>query len=252
MLQIQDHGGVREIRLDRPPANALSPDLLAELAQALLAAPEAGAGAVVLSGAEGMFSAGLDVPLFVELDRTEVTRAWQHLFDVMEALVGSPIPVVAALTGHAPAGGCVLALCCDWRILAEGKFKIGLNEVQVGVRMPKPILAVAQHVVGMRQAERMATTAVLMDGTEALRIGLVDEVVPVAEVVPTAVAWAERQLALPPATLRRTRQLARRDMLRELEKNDETELETFLDDWFSDEAQGALRALVEQLASKRK
>ena len=145
--------------------------------------------------------------------------------------------------------GCVLALVCDWRVLARGSFGIGLNEVQVGVRVPLPILAAAEHVVGRRQAERMCTTAVVMEGEEALRIGLVDELVEPDEVVPRAIAWAEGQLALPPDTLRRTRELVRRDLLATFDRMEETELEWFLDEWFGDEAQGALRALVERLAA---
>ncbi len=252
MLKVIEHGAVHELRLDRSPANALSPELIAELGSAVQSAPEAGARALVLSGADGMFSAGLDVPVFLTLDRDAVGRAWRGFFDLMATLAGSPVPIAAALTGHATAGGCVLALCCDWRILATGSFKIGLNEVQVGVRIPLPILAAAEHVVGRRQAERMCTTAVLLDGEEALRIGLVDELRRPDDVVPRALAWAEGQLALPPNTLRRTRLLTRREVMRSLELMDETELKCFLDEWFGEETRGALHALVERLAAKKR
>lgn len=250
MLQTLDHGPVRELRLDRPPANALTGELLAGLAAAVRSAPDDGARALVLSGRPGMFSAGLDVPHFLELDRAGTARAWSALFDAMGALVGSPIPVAGALTGHAPAGGCVLALCCDLRILADGPYRIGLNEVQVGVRIPRPIHEVAVHVVGRRQAERLCTSAELLPGEEALRVGLVDELAPVDEVVPRAVAWAEGTLRLPPRALESTRALIRGPLVRALEAVDEDGLELFLDEWFAEECQGALRALVERLASR--
>ena len=252
MLERLDHGAVREIRLARPPVNAFSPEFLTELAAAVRAASAEGAGALVLSGREGMFSAGLDVPHFLTLDRDGVRAAWGAFFDVMRAVVDSPVPVAGALTGHAPAGGCVLALCCDWRVLAAGKYRIGLNEVEVGVRMPAPILAVARHAVGLRQAERLCTTAELLLPEEALRIDLVDEVVDVAEVVPRAVAWAQRMATLPPETLRATRALARRELVESFASVEGDALEGFLDAWFSDEAQGALRAVVERLAAKKK
>lgn len=252
MIQIERHDVITEIRLDRPPANALSPELLSALAEALQAAPEQGARGIVLSGAPGMFSAGLDVPHFLELDRDQVAAAWRALFETMRALVASPVPVACALTGHAPAGGCVLALCCDWRILAEGKYKIGLNEVQVGVRAPEPILAVARHVVGSRQAERMLVTAELFGAEKAARIGLVDELAPQDEVVPLALQWAEHRTKLPPETLRKTRALARKEVVETIDAMDGETLSCFLDEWFGDECQGALRALVAALAAKKK
>jgi enoyl-CoA hydratase/carnithine racemase len=250
MLTTIEHGPIRELRLDRPPANALSPELLGALRDAVRAAPEEGARALVLSGAEGMFSAGLDVPHFVTLERREVRTAWRTFFDLMEALIAARLPVACALTGHAPAGGCVLALSCHHRVMAAGAFKIGLNEVQVGVRVPLPILAAARHVVGARQAERLCTTAELIEPEEAHRIGLVDELVDVGEVVPRALAWAEAQLALPPETLRRTRALARRELARSFEVMDEEQLELFMDEWFGDECQEALQALVDRLAAR--
>ena len=136
MLQEIRHGEILELRLDRPPANALVPDLIRRLEESVRSASERDARALVLSGREGMFSAGLDVPHFVTLDRPAARQAWRGFFQLMEALVSSPVPTACAIGGHAPAGGCVLALCCEWRVMAEGKFKIGLNEVAVGVRVP--------------------------------------------------------------------------------------------------------------------
>ena len=247
MLTTNEHGAVLEIRIDHPPANALTPDLMRALAERVRTAGDGDHRALVLSGAPGMFSAGLDVPLFLELDRPGVGQAWLAFFDVMRALVSSPVPIACAITGHAPAGGCVLALCCDWRVMAEGRFKVGLNEVAVGVRVPRPVLAVARHTLGRRQAERMCTEARLVGPDEALAMGLVDALAPADDVLERAVAWAQDMAALPPQTLRHTRQLTRREVVRALERIEEETIEQFLDEWFSDEAQGALRALVERL-----
>ena len=250
MLQRIEHGDVLELRLDHPPANALHPDLIALLATAVREARGEGARALVLSGREGMFSAGLDVPAFLERDRAGVRRAWSDFLSLLEALAASPVPSVAALTGHAPAGGCVIALFCDWRVQAAGNFLVGLNEVAVGIRVPLPIQAAARHVLGMRQAERLCTTAELLEVDEALRIGLVDEVVEAAEVVPTALAWCRRMLRLPTDALRKTRALARRDLVEPFAAMDEEQLELFLDEWHAAEAQEQLRALVARLRNK--
>jgi enoyl-CoA hydratase/carnithine racemase len=186
MLEEIRHADVLELRLERPPANALSPELIGALERAVRSAPARGARALVLSGRAGMFSAGLDVPLFVALDRPGARAAWRAFLDLMRALVETPVPLACALTGHAPAGGCVLALCSHWRVMAQGAFRIGMNEVAVGVRVPEPIWAVARHAVGDRAAERMCTGSELFDAEGALRIGLVDELVAPEDVVPRA------------------------------------------------------------------
>jgi len=251
MIEEIRHADVLELRLERPPANALSPELIEALRDAVRGASSRGARGLVLSGRPGMFSAGLDVPLFVELDRAGARAAWRGFLDLMQALVETPVPLACALTGHAPAGGCVLALCCHWRVQAGGNFKIGLNEVAVGVRVPEPIWHAARHAVGARVAERMCTTAELFDPDTALRLGLVDEVVPPEEVVPRARAWVERQLALPAATLRATRALVRRELAESFAACDAAALEGFLDEWFGSEARATLGAVVEKLKARK-
>ena len=136
MVQIIEHGAVRELRLNRPPVNALSPDLIVGLRKAIQGAPGDGARALVLSGAPGRFSGGLDVPLLLGLDRAEMAALWRAFYGLLGAIAASPVPIAAAITGHAPAGGTVLALFCDWRIMAEGDYRVGLNEVQVGIPLP--------------------------------------------------------------------------------------------------------------------
>lgn len=251
MIEPVEHGPVLELRLARPPANALSPQLIGELEASIAMAPGQGAGAVVLSGRPGLFSAGLDVPLFVALDREAVRVAWRAFFALMRAIALAPIPVACALTGHAPAGGCVLALASHWRVMAEGPFKIGLNEVAVGVRVPGPIWSVARHVVGDRRAEHLCTSAGLFESAVAHAMGLVDELAPPEEVVPRAIDWARGQLALPPETLRRTRAVCRAELHAAFERLDEAELEAFLDEWFGAEAQAALQAVVAKLKAKK-
>lgn len=251
MIERIEHGPIVELRLARPPVNALSPELIAALLAALRAAPGEGARGIVLSGAPGMFSAGLDVPRFLELDRDGIARAWGDFFGVMKELAFSPAPTAAALTGHAPAGGCVLSLFCGERVLAAGAFKIGLNEVQVGLPMPPIIHAACAHVVGWRAAERLCSTAALISADDALAVGLVDELVPPDQVVQRACARLEPLLGLPPEALRRTRAVAKRDLALAFEDLRAGSFETFVDEWFAEETQTAMRALVERLAAKK-
>jgi Delta3-Delta2-enoyl-CoA isomerase len=130
MIATLDHGSVRELRLNRPPVNALSPELIASLLEAIRTAPHEGKRALVLSGLPGIFSAGLDVPQLLKLDRLAMDALWREFYALIGALACSPVPIAAAITAHAPAGGTVLALFCDHRIAAEGDWRIGLSEVQ--------------------------------------------------------------------------------------------------------------------------
>ena len=250
MIQIFDHGAVRELRLDRPPANALSPELVAALRAAVESAPEAGAKALVLSGAPGMFSGGLDVPHLIQLDRPAIAAAWRDFYALMRGLAASPIPIVAAITGHSPAGGAVISLYCDARFMAEGDFRIGLNEVQVGLPMPPVIFHALRRLVGPRQAERLSVTAQLVPAAEAQRIGLVDELVAPEGLIARAIEWCNAVLALPPLAMAETRRLTRADLISLFAEN-EAELSGLVDQWFSSETQGAMRALVERLAKRK-
>src|SRR5690606_8090917 len=147
MIERSRHDGIHELRLARPPVNALDPTLCRLLREAVDRAVADGARGIVLSGAPGVFSAGLDVPFLLQLDRTDQVRAaWDAFIEAARALAHSPVPVAAALTGQAPAGGCVLALCCDYRVMAEGDFRIGLNETQVGLVAPEGIQRLMRRV----------------------------------------------------------------------------------------------------------
>jgi enoyl-CoA hydratase/carnithine racemase len=250
MIKKVDHGAIRELQLDRPPANALSPDLILALRKAIQAAPNEHARALILSGAPGRFSGGLDVPLLLGLDRSAMADLWRDFYELLGAIAGSTVPIVAALTGHAPAGGTVLALFCDWRVMAEGDYKIGLNEVQVGISLPPVILAGLRRLIGPRQAERLAVNGELLSPQEAIRLGLVDELTSPEKVVDRALAWCQRLVALPAEAMTSTRRGARADLVAIFENNLEPELQRVIESWWSPSTQGTLRALAERLGKK--
>ena len=247
LIDIIGHGAITELRLARPPVNALDPQLCKALAAAVAAAIAAGAQGIVLSGGEKAFSAGLDVPHLLSLrSRAEIGAAWSDFFSAARALAASPVPVVAAITGHSPAGGCVLALCCDYRVMAEGPFRIGLNETQVGLVAPDGIQHLMRRTVGIHRAERLLVGGELVESARALDIGLVDELAPHAAVVPRAVAWLEALLALPREPVLRTRAIARADLHAALAP-ERIDIDTFVDAWNDPDTQAGLRALVARL-----
>lgn len=250
MIVTTDHDSVRELRLNRPPVNALTTELIAALRQAIEQAGSNGARAIVISGAPGMFSAGLDIRLLVGLDEPGIALLWRELYALMKALATSPIPIAAAVTGHAPAGGTVIALFCDWRVAAAGDFKLGLTEVQVGIPLPPVILQVLRRQVGPRQAERLSVGGQVVSSEEALRAGLVDELAPPDQVVERAVAWCRSLVGVPSGAMRATRQRARADLVGLFAHDPEEELRTVSDAWWSAETQSTLKAVVNRMAKK--
>jgi Delta3-Delta2-enoyl-CoA isomerase len=252
MLDTIRHDAIVELRLARPPVNALDPQLVAALRGAIDAAPASGARAIVLSGQPGMYSAGLDVPALLQLDQATLKQFLRDFFELCGAIACSPIPIVAAITGHSPAGGAVLSIFCDYRVMARSvdpakPFRIGLNEVQVGLSVPALIQFGLQRLVGAYRAERLMVAGAMLESGQALQIGFVDELADIDQVVPRALNWLQDLLRLPPQAMSTTRRLARRDLTETFADPRKWLLDEFAAAWFADETQGVLKNLVARL-----
>ncbi len=245
MLKVIEHGEIVELKMDRPPANALNVELVEKITNAHAEACRQGARAIILSGREGMFSAGLDVPELIKLDRAGMHQFWCGFLGLTRVLAASPIPVVAALSGHSPAGGTVLAIHCDYRIAVAGKFKMGLNEVQVGLPVPSAILFAYSRLIGNRLAQQYAVAGQLIPVDQALAVGLVDELCEMDELTERAVAWCQSIIALPSVAMMQTRKLCKAPLVDALDSAADADVVT--DYWFSEETQAAMRALIEAL-----
>jgi len=251
MLDIRNHDNdIRELRLARPPVNALNPEMVETLLEAVRSAQTDGTRALVLSGKSGLFSAGLDVPELLELDREGMIGFWNGLFGLLEALARSPIPVATAITGHSPAGGTVIALFSDYRIQAQGDFRLGLNEVQVGLVVPPVIHQALVRLIGVYPAERHLVAGQMIAADRALDIGLVDEAQPADRVISRAVDWCRTLLALPQHSMLATRALCRADLGALFDDPKALDADGFADFWFRDETQETLKAMVEKLKKR--
>lgn len=231
--------------MDRPPANALNRELVERLLAALETARMDGAHALILTGRPGMFSGGLDVPELLAQDRRQVEAFWSLFFTLTRQLAASPVPVIAAVSGHAPAGGAVLALHCDYRIGVTGRFRIGLNEVQVGLPVPGTILVALAEAVGPRLARSMATRGQLLSMDEALAAGLLDELTGPDDLLATALARANELLALPAVAMNTTRLAAKSRLIEALASSGDVAAATGW--WFSAETQAGMRKLADRL-----
>jgi enoyl-CoA hydratase/carnithine racemase len=252
MLETIRHDAIVELRLARPPVNAFDTDLSRELRIAIDAAAKDAHG-VLISGRPGMFSGGLDVAAVLQLDQAgRLGELWREYSELCRTIAASPIPVVAAITGHAPAGGAVLATFCDYRVMARSAdlvkpFRIGLNEVQVGLIVPPEIQTGLRRLVGAYRAERLMVAGAMPDSEEALRIGFVDELTEPENVVARALAWLRALLALPARAMSGTRAIARADLVAAFDSARAQNADDFVRGWFSDESRATLAAVMAKL-----
>jgi len=247
-MRIERRGEVALLRLENGKANAIGPSFLDRL-DALLR--EIGdARAAVITGQGSAFSAGLDLPALIDLDRTAM-RAFILRFEaVMLRVFELPIPAVAAVNGHAVAGGCVLALQADLRIGADREARIGLNEAQLGIGLPAAVVETLRFQVPGSSLAPIAMEGRLFSPREALRLGLLHEVVPEGELVERAVQRAAALAALPPPGLRMVKQSLRGNVAAAARATGAAEAERWLDTWFSEAPQRVLRQTVARLQAR--
>ncbi|MEU9699737.1 enoyl-CoA hydratase-related protein [Streptomyces sp. NPDC047981] len=199
-LEVAD--GVGTIRLDRPPMNALDiavQDRLRELAQE--ASDRDDVRAVILYGGEKVFAAGADIKEMQVMDHAAMVKRSRALQDSFTAIARIPKPVVAAVTGYALGGGCELALCADYRIAADNA-KLGQPEILLGLIPGAGGTQRLSRLVGPSKAKDLIFTGRMVKAEEALTLGLVDRVVPAAEVYEQAHAWAAKLAQGPAIALR--------------------------------------------------
>lgn len=199
-LNFERHGRVAELVLSRNALNTLSPIFVAEIDRTLdELAEDENVGALVLrSDSPKFFSAGWDLPELLELDEEGFLAFYQRFNFMSLKLASLPAPTVAAIEGHAVAGGAILALACDWRVMTTGKAKIGLNEVDLGVPMPLAATLLAREIGGWRVGREMLISGRLFSPMEALEAGVVDATVEPENVRDEALERAEALAAKPP------------------------------------------------------
>jgi enoyl-CoA hydratase len=231
-FRIVRHGAIAEVHLECGKANALNPRALDALAAALEQVDRGDAGGVVLTGYDRFFSAGLDLVGLYPLDRAAM-EAFVARFDrVMLDVFAFPRPVVAAINGHAVAGGCILALACDARLMAAGPGRIGLNEIRLGLPFPAAALEIARRAIPAASLDTALYGGQLYTPDEALERGLVDGLA-AADVVVEARSFCERLAELPAAAFRTIKASLQAPALGQAEAARDDLRRAFVDAWFS-------------------
>lgn len=239
------------IQLNRGKVNAINTLMVCELINAIeIAQSEAGVRAVILTGREGCFTAGLDLKDLVMLDEEGVEYFWRSFHKLILNLVRLDKPVLSAISGHSPAGGCVLAICSDFRIMLDGDFTIGLNELAVGIPVPALIYELMSVWVGRRHAYQNLMTAKLLTPTEALEQGLVDELVTMDELDSRARRRIEAVLNFPEHQWSMTKRNLRFKLDAVLNMSFEDVFNQALQNWWRPETRATLLAVVSRLSGR--
>jgi enoyl-CoA hydratase/carnithine racemase len=247
-IRLEQEGACALIRLDKGRGNAIDPALVDDL---LKAVREVGADdrvrAVLLGSAHPrLFCPGLDLVTLIEMDRPALSGFMARFAELVMALYGLPKPLIAAVSGHAVAGGCVLALTADWRVLARGA-QIGLNEVKVGVPLPWSVALLLRATVSPSALTRVALLGRNASGDEAVTMGLAHEVVDAETLEGT---WRARLAEFADKDARAvatTKRYLRASVLAEMGAHEAARADEFLDSWFSQGTQERIREIVSSL-----
>jgi enoyl-CoA hydratase/carnithine racemase len=235
-------------RLDHGATHSIDPELVGELRELLATlGADAGVRGVVLTGAgEKFFSIGFDLPRLLPLAEDDFARFFRDFDRLCLELFTFPKPVVAALAGHAIAGGSILALCCDYRYVAEGRKLMGLNEVKLGVPVPFAADRILRHVAGDRVARDLCYEGEFYGPADLLAMGVADRALPPAEVVPEAIRAAAALGAAPAETFARIKQIAVGEVAAGIRERLDEEERRFVEIWYSPEARALLWAALDK------
>jgi enoyl-CoA hydratase/carnithine racemase len=202
LVSLSVEQGIGTIRLDRPPMNALNIEVQEGLRSAAAqATADDSVRAVVVYGGEKVFAAGADIKEMATMSYVDMTARTSELSGAFDAIARIPKPVVAAITGYALGGGCELALACDWRVAAQDA-KLGQPEINLGIIPGAGGTQRLARLVGPARAKDLIMSGRMVEAAEAHTIGLVDQVVPAAEVHAAAVALVSRYVTGPAQALR--------------------------------------------------
>jgi enoyl-CoA hydratase len=251
-IRLERQGHLAVLRLDKGRGNAIDEDLVDALREACaeLGRDDATRGVLLASAHPKLFCPGLDLVSLIEFDRPRLERFMVGFRQMLISLYGLPRPMVAAVGGHAVAGGCILAMTADWRVLRRGGATIGLNEVKVGVPLPLSVSALLRATVPPHSLSRVALLGRNLADEEALAAGLVDELAMPEGFEAACLARLEEFAEKDGPALAVTKSYLRAGALREMQAEGPPAIAEWLDGWFSARTQQRIRGTVASLTRK--
>ena len=247
-LALRRHDGVVVAEMHHGVTNAIGPGLMGSLARTIQRAhDDPDTAALVLSSANTkFFSIGLDIPGLLDRPADEFHTFLTSFSRLCLSLYALPKPTVAAIPGHATAGGCILALCCDYRFIAEGRKLIGLNEIRLGVPVPFVADRILMALVGQYNARQITDGGEFHMPERALALGLVDRIVPADDLIAQSIEQARLLAEMPGAAYSQIKANRVGPVCAEIEAGLEQKNVEFVQAWYSPQT----RLMLQEAAAK--
>lgn len=249
-MRLERQDGVGILIIDTERNNAINDDSIREAHQLMDEAERDPAirALVVTSTHKTLFCPGVDLPALMGHSRAEMRAFFEAATGLVRRKFAYPKPEVYALNGHTIAAGCMMALAGDYRLMANGRFAIGLMEIDIGLAAPRGVVEMITHVLGGRLAERILFSGERYNPDKALQLGLIDEVVEPEGLMHRAIERARLLGGKPPAGYRRLKRYARQAVVDRMQSLDAAHLDDLVEQWFAEETQRLVAAAVHRMA----
>lgn len=248
LIDIARQDGVVLAKLNHGATNAISTELVGELAETIeLVRNDPAARALVMASAtDKFFSIGFDIPQLFTFSAQEFGSFFRAFNQVCLDLYTLPKPTIAALNGHATAGGCILALCFDYRLIAQGRKLMGLNEIKLGVPVPFIADCCLRALIGVRQARDVMDGGEFYPAEAAVRMGMADEALPEEQLIELAVEKARKLGAMPAAAYAAIKRNRVENIEAEVKAKWEEKERFFVESWCSEEVRQRMREAMQK------
>ena len=249
-LNITQKDGYSILEMEKRPVNSLSLEMCEEVIKSLdLLEKEKSTKGLIITSKLPVFCAGLDIMEMYQPKQERLASFWKAVQEMTFRLHSSPLAMISAINGACPAGGCIFAFSSDYRIIANGKHRIGLNEVHLGIAAPFFLCDGLKELVGHRRAEEMLCLGSMYSPEEALNIGMVDKITN-GDLIGDAEAHLKNYLQLPQLGRIKSKALIRRNFLSEFQAKRQEDLEMFLEFVPSEPVQKTLQNYLAMLKKK--
>jgi len=244
-IKVSKENGIATVTMSRGKVNAINEAFVDELGAVFSdLAADADAKAVILTSDGKFFSFGFDIPELLNYSKNDFARYLKKFCSIYTQMFLFPKPVIGAINGYATAGGCILALTCDFRIMVTGKAKITLNELNIGAAIFAGCVGMLKAAVGERNAEKVLLTGAMYTAEDAQRIGLVDSVTSEETLMAEAKEIAEGLSLKNPNAFKTLKSLLRRPAADCFGRSEEDSILDFIEIWYSEPTRKVLKGVV--------
>jgi len=250
LIKVEYRESITILSFDHGKVNTIDIELFTELIEQLENLEKSECKAVILTGAGSSFSAGVDLFRLLKDGNSYIESFVPLLTNGLLKLFTFPKPVIAAVNGHAIAGGCIVACACDYRLMAEGNGKIGAPEMLVGVPFPTLPLEILRYVIPRQHFPEIVYTVRLCSPKEAIRAGLIDDVVESENLLEHAIAVAEKFAAIPTQSFQSTKRLMRQPVIDRYEEYRQIFDDEVMEIWKSAKIHAVIKAYLDKTIGK--